>query len=217
MIKKNIPANLLEKWLKAWSLSRKLPLPVKYKSGLMVEVGYLNQKRRYVFTELNDDLIELSKSIDQPGIFLKFCSSPDKLKNRISPKWVVQPQGYLMSCFHQMNISDSTLNANYKIEFEHYNSTYVIRIVTKDGELGCIGRVVLIDDLAIYDRISTEPDHQRMGLATFLMKELEKIALSNDVFHNLLVATEEGKLFYQSIGWKIESLYTSLVIPEEDK
>ncbi len=216
MIQKNIPFSTVEKWLTAWSLSRKLPLPVKYKSGLMVEVGYENQKRRYVFTHLNDDLVELSESINQPGIFLKVCASPDELKSRVSKKWIVQPQGYMMTCFHQMNIPNRSLDNKYTLEFEQYNSTFLVRIVTKDGQLASTGRIVLVDDLAIYDRISTEPHHKRMGLASFLMKELEKIALANGIHNNFLVATEEGKLFYQSLGWKIYSLYTSVVIPDNN-
>lgn len=205
---------MIEKWLRAWSLSRELPLPVQYKSGLMVEVGYENQKRRYVFPQLNEDLIELSKHIDQPCIFIKVCASPDELKNSISKKWIIQPQGYMMSCFRQMDIRNRNLDGKYRLELEQYNSTYLVRIVTIDGQLASTGRVVLVDDLAIYDRISTEPHHKRMGLASFLMKELEKIALANDIYNNFLVATEEGRLFYQSLGWEIYSLYTSAVIPK---
>ncbi|SNR47776.1 GNAT family N-acetyltransferase [Flavobacterium sp. ov086] len=210
-MKKNVSFDIVEKWLKGWSLSRELPLPVKYKSGLMVNVGYENQKSRYVFSELNDDFIQLSKSIDEPGVFLKICSSPDELKGILSTKWIIQPQGYMMFCFHQMDIPNSYLHDLYKLEFEKYNSTFVVRIVTKDGELASIGRLVLVDDLAVYDRISTETNHRRKGLATILMKELEKIALANGVRNNFLVATEEGKLFYQTLGWELYSIYTSVV------
>lgn len=217
MLQKKIPFDIVVKWLTAWSLSRKLPSPVPYKSGLMVDVGYENQKRRYVFTALNDDLIQLSKSIDQPGIFIKVCASPDELKNSVSKKWIVQSQGYMMYCWHKMDIPNRTLHTAYKVEFEQYNSTYLVRIVTRKGELAATGRVVLVDDLAVYDRISTEPNHKRMGLGTLVMKELEKIALSNSVYHNFLVATEEGKLFYECLGWELYSLYTSVVIPDKNK
>ncbi|MCV9927897.1 GNAT family N-acetyltransferase [Flavobacterium sp. LS1R49] len=211
-MKKEVPLDIVEKWLKAWSLSRELPLPIKYKSGFMVDVGYENQKRRYVFQELNDDFIQLLKTIDEPNIFLKVCTSPNELKAVLSKKWIILPQGYMMACFHKMVIPKDHLNEKYKLEFESYNSTFVVRIVSQNGELASIGRVVLVDDLAIYDRISTEANHRRNGLASFLMKELEKIALANGVHYNFLVATEEGKLFYQSLGWELYSLYTSVVI-----
>lgn len=85
--------------------------------------------------------------------------------------------------------------------------------MTKNGELASAGRIVIVDDLAVYDRISTEENHKRNGLATFLIKELERIAISKNVYKNFLVATEQGKLLYQSLGWKVCSLYTSFVIP----
>lgn len=211
-MKKNIPLSILHKWLKGWALSRELPLPIKYKSGYMIDVGYENQKKRYIFTELNKDYIQLSKSIDEPWIYLKICSAPDNLKGILSDKWVIEPQAYMMTCFKKMNFSNNNLLDGYRLEFDNYNSTFVVRIVSKNGELASIGRVVLVDDLAIYDRISTEENHQRKGLATILMKELEKIALVNKVYNNFLVATEEGKSLYLSFGWEIYSLYSSAVI-----
>jgi hypothetical protein len=47
------------------------------------------------------------------------------------------------------------------------------------------------------------------------MKQLEQIALSKEVSQNFLVATEEGKSLYESLGWELYSLYTSIVIPSE--
>ncbi|NML70142.1 GNAT family N-acetyltransferase [Chryseobacterium sp. RP-3-3] len=205
--------DIVEKWLKAWSLSRKLPLPVRYKSGFKVEVGEERQKIRYVFSELNHDFIELSKQIDKPWTYLKVCASPDEVKNTVSGKWIIQPPGYMMSCFGPMKNSDTNLCEGYRIEYEKYNSTTVIKIIAENGELASIGRIVLVDDLAVYDRIVTEEKHQRKGLATFLMRELEKIALSKGITNNFLVATEQGKRLYESMGWELYSNYTSIVIP----
>lgn len=210
---KNISKDIIEKWLKGWSLSRNLPLSVTYKSGFKVDVGDEKQKSRYIFAEANTDFFQLAQSIHEPWVFLKVCTSFDDLKNKIPERWQLQPQGYMMSCFHRMNILEVTLHQGYKMEFENYNSTFVIKILTENGEPASIGRVVLVDNLAIYDRISTEADHRRKGLATFLMKELEKIALSKGITHNFLVATEDGKALYQSLGWNVYSMYTSIVIP----
>ncbi|WP_223607656.1 GNAT family N-acetyltransferase [Chryseobacterium sp. OSA05B] len=209
----NVSDDILEKWLKAWSLSRKLPLPVRYHSGFKVEVGEERQKIRYVFSELNDDFVDLSKQINEPWVYLKVCASPDEVKNVVPEKWVIQPPGYMMSCFGPMKATAKGLCKGYRIEYEQYNSTEVIRIIAENGELASIGRVVIVDDLAVYDRIITEEKHQRKGLATFLMQELEKTALSKGISNNFLVATGAGKSLYQSIGWQLYSPYTSIVIP----
>ncbi|HEX8331068.1 MAG TPA: GNAT family N-acetyltransferase [Segetibacter sp.] len=205
---------IIEKWLKAWSFSRELPSPTKFKSGFKVDVGYEKQKARYVFPNFNDDFINLAKSIVEPWVFLKVCAAPGELKYVLPQRWEIQPQGYMMTCFHRMADKPVRLDAAYRLKFEVYNSTYLVQIINTHGEVAASGRVVLVDDLAIYDRISTEINHRRKGLATLLMNELEKIALSKGVYRNILVATEEGKSLYQSLGWELYSLYTSFVIPD---
>lgn len=214
-MKKKVSKDIIEKWLKGWSLSRDLPLPFQYRSGFKVKVGDEKQKIRYVFSELNEDFLQLAESIDEPWVFLKICASFNDFKDKIPERWQIQPQGYMMSCFHRMKIPDIELPEGYKLEFESYNSTFVVRIVTKNNELASAGRVVIVEKLAVYDRISTENNHKRKGLATFLMKQLEQIALSKGVSQNFLVATEEGKSLYESLGWELYSLYTSIVIPSE--
>lgn len=211
-MKAEVSHDIVEKWLTAWSLSRKLSLPVRYKSGLKVEVGEEQQKERYVFSELNEDFIELSHRVEEPWVYLKVCHSPNEIKKVVPDRWTIQPPGYMMYCFGSMKTSDSNLCTGYKMEHEEYNSTTVLKIITQGGELASIGRVVLVDDLAVYDRIVTEDLHRRKGLATFLMRELEKIALSKGVYRNFLVATEKGKALYESLGWKLYSNYTSMVI-----
>ncbi|REC42045.1 GNAT family N-acetyltransferase [Chryseobacterium sp. 5_R23647] len=209
----SISSHILEKWLRAWSLSRQLPLPTKFKSGFKVDVCYEKQKTRYIFAELNDDFIQLTKTIKETWVFLKVCAAPADLINLISDQWVIQPQGYMMNCSSPMNIQKITLPDNYKVDVKNYNSTTLIKVLTKEGELASIGRITIVEDLAIYDRISTEENHKRKGLATYLIAELEKIAVSQNVHENFLVATEQGRSLYQSLGWKVCSLYTSIVIP----
>ena len=209
---KNNSPDILKKWLTAWSLSRELPLPIAYKSGFKVEVGDVKQKERYVFAELNEDFIELSNIINEPWIFLKTFASPEEIKGRVSEKWTFQPQGYVMVCSEPMVFPNRHLDTEYKFEFYDYNSTFVVKILTQNNEQVAIGHVVLVDDIAVYDRIITDINHRRKGLATTIIKELEKTVLAKGITKNVLVATEEGKQLYQSLGWEVHSLYISIVI-----
>ncbi|WP_288437954.1 GNAT family N-acetyltransferase [uncultured Chryseobacterium sp.] len=211
-----VSSEIVEKWLKGWCLSREVPFPVSCKSGFHVTVGDEKQKERFVFPELNDDFFKLANSIIEPWIYLKVSVSPDEFIHKIPERWKLQPQGYMMTCFHPMSFGEISLAEGYHLEFSEYNTTFVVRILAENGDQASIGRVSLIDDIAVYDRIITEKNHQRKGLATFLLKELEKISLSKGVTNNLLVATEEGKLLYETLGWKLYCLHTSVVIPAED-
>lgn len=204
---------IVKSWLKGWCLSREVSFPVQYKSGFHVFVGDEKQKERYVFPELNEDFFQLAQSIDEPWVYLKISTSPDLFIGSIPEKWQLQAQGYLMTCFHPMIFPEISLAEGYHLEFSEYNTTFVVRVVAENGEQASIGRVSLIDDVAVYDRIVTEINHQRKGLASFLLKELEKIALSKGFSNNLLVATEEGKLLYENLGWEVYALHSSIVIP----
>lgn len=210
----HVSSDVIEKWLKAWSLSRQLPLPVRYKSGLMVDVGEEKQRKRYVFPSCNDDFFELAETINQPWVFLKVCALFDEFKDRIPERWVLQPQGYMMYCSSPMKFSDKNLPDEYRFEYKYYESTLLVNIM-ENNNIASSGRIVFVDDLAVYDRIFTEKDHRRKGLAGFLMKELEKVALSKGFSNNFLVATEQGKKLYELLGWKLYSFYTSIVIERE--
>ncbi|PWN61056.1 GNAT family N-acetyltransferase [Chryseobacterium viscerum] len=216
-MKDKVSAEIVESWLKGWCLSREVSFPVQYKSGFKVIVGDEKQKERFVFPELNDDFFQLAHSIDTPWVYLKVSTSPDELMGKIPERWQLQPQGYMMTCFQPMTFPEISLAEGYHLEFSEYNTTFVVRIVAENDEQASIGRVSLIDDVAVYDRIVTEINHQRKGLASFLLKELEKIALSKGFSNNLLVATEEGKLLYENLGWEIYALHSSIVIPWEEK
>ncbi|WP_426478827.1 GNAT family N-acetyltransferase [Chryseobacterium sp. CBSDS_008] len=208
-----VSPEIVESWLKGWCVSREVSFPVPYKSGFRVFVGDEKQKERFVFPELNEDFFQLANSIDEPWIHLKVSVSPDEFIKKIPERWELQPQGYMMTCFQPMNFPEISLAEGYHLNFSEYNTTFVVRITAENGEQASIGRISLIDNVAVYDRIITEKKHQRKGLARFLLKELEKIALSKGFSNNILVATEEGKLLYQTLGWKVYSLYTSVVIP----
>lgn len=212
-MQEDIPKEMIVKWLKGWALSRELPLPEEFRSGFKLGVGYEKQKTRYVFPKLNEDFIQLANAIVEPWVYLKVCATPAELKELLPPRWAIQPQGYMMTNFKRMVEKPTDLADEYNLGFEEYNTTHVIRIIANNGDVAAIGRVVLVDDLAVYDRIATQDNHKRKGLATVVMKELEKIALSKGIYRNCLVATEAGKLLYESLGWELYSLYTSVVIP----
>lgn len=89
-----------------------------------------------------------------------------------------------------------------------------VRIIYENKE-AAIGRLIIIDGIAFYDRIVTEEKHRRKGLAKKIMAVLEDIALSEGIQHNFLVATEQGRLLYESLGWTLYSVYTSVVIPSD--
>lgn len=75
-------------------------------------------------------------------------------------------------------------------------------LVTMDGEPAARGSVAVVDDLAVYDRIITEPAYRRRGLATYVTRALTAVALEHDAEAGLLVATADGLELYRYLGWE---------------
>lgn len=208
-----VDTEIVATWLKGWAISRELPPAVKTSTGFKVEVNWPEQKRRYVFPKLTNEFIRLADSITVPWVFLKLCGAPDLIKDILPPRWRIQPQGYMMTCTQPMRFKPVALSQKYLLTTTEQSSGWRAQIHTGDGYIAAEGRIIFVDDWVIYDRITTAPDHQRKGLATIVMQTLERIALLHDRHAAILVATTHGRSFYESLGWELYSLYTSIVIP----
>jgi len=143
-----ISKDVVEKWLTGWSISRGLPLPSTFLSGFKVEVNNERQKIRYVFPNLNDDFFLLARTVVEPWVFLKVCAPPENLIHLLPPRWVIQPQGYMMHCYHPMSIKTLIEKKEFKLELEESGATYFLKIKDNLGHLAACGRVIFIDDVA---------------------------------------------------------------------
>jgi GNAT superfamily N-acetyltransferase len=88
-----------------------------------------------------------------------------------------------------------------------------VRLFDAAGEEAARGRVTVVEDRIIFDRIATAPAHQRRGLASTLMRQLEAIGRDQGGRDGVLVATEAGRALYERLGWRLHAPYTTAVIP----
>ncbi|PSL45433.1 acetyltransferase (GNAT) family protein [Chitinophaga niastensis] len=209
----NISQYIVEKWMKGWSLSRELSPPVKNGSGFRIDVGWPQQKVRYVFPNFTNEFTNLANTIVEPWVFLKVCAHPDIIKNILPSRWVIQPPGFMMTCFKPMLPKRINLTGEYILEVKDDIPVTVVKVLTNSGDIAAIGRIVFVDDFVIYDRIATDSLHRRKGLATIIVNTLENIAISRGKTKGVLVATAAGKTLYETLGWTLYSPYTSVVIP----
>jgi len=86
-------------------------------------------------------------------------------------------------------------------------------ILTSNGELAASGRVGIVGDVAIYDRIRVQDAHQRRGLGHRLMDRLGEVANRAGAARWALVATPEGRALYEALGWAVHANYTTAFIP----
>lgn len=203
---------LLERWLTGWSLARGLPLPQPFGGGLVVEVGWPAQIRRYVFAEAGQALQACAAHIQTPGIYLKAAVEPAQLRQALPPIWQIEAPRSFMCCPAPMRPPGS-LPVGYEAQITQEHAATVIRLIDAAGQTAAIGRVVLHQGTAVFDRIETQGSHRRKGLGTHIMGALDALAVQADASERLLVATEAGRALYQRLGWQVVAPYSTAVLP----
>jgi GNAT superfamily N-acetyltransferase len=89
-----------------------------------------------------------------------------------------------------------------ELSLETSESNGVHHAVVRSGDaLAASGQVLVINGTAVFDKIVTEPDFQRRGLGSFIMKALAAQAFEHDVEDGLLLASLDGQKLYSHLGW----------------
>jgi GNAT superfamily N-acetyltransferase len=205
-----VEPELLRAWLTGRSISRGLPAPVADHGGWRVDVGLPTEKARYVFAVMTPGLKRLGETIRAPQIFLKLCGSADRLRSILPGRWQVQGGSHLMTFDGELGPPRAP-PPGYELEVSRDERGVATRVVSRDGEIAASGFAAETPEAFVYDRIVTEPTHQRRGLGLTVMTALGAQRRSAAALH-VLVATPAGRGLYAALGWTVRSPYATAVI-----
>ncbi|OIJ63916.1 GNAT family N-acetyltransferase [Streptomyces mangrovisoli] len=91
--------------------------------------------------------------------------------------------------------------APYEREVRTDGPVTVVSLHDASGELAARGTMAVVGAHAIADRIETDAAHRRRGLGRAMMSALAESAVSQGARTGLLIASEEGRRLYASLGW----------------
>lgn len=203
---------LLFGWLAARSIARGLPAPVADHGGFRVDTGGETEIRRWGFTQPGAGLSELGRMIDAPGYFLKLCGSGEDLLAALPPRWRLQEDpGYVMRGPESPS-PPAALSAGYRLQLDRDARGSRVAVLAPDGALAASGTAAEVAGVFVYDRIITEPDHRRRGLGRVVMAALRETRVER-TSTELLVATDDGRALYTSLGWTVISPFVTAEIP----
>lgn len=201
-----VEASLLHAWLAARSVARSLPAPVPDHGGFRVDTNSDTELCRWVYPRIEPSLTELGRAISAPGYLLKVCGSADELRATLPSRWQLQPTSYFMITTRSWE--GRALPAGYVIEVERDEKRTHVQIRSQRGDLAASGYAAGTKKAFVYDRIITVPEHRRRGLGHAVMTVLRQYR-ENSGIPELLVATEDGRALYTSLGWEIMSPYST--------
>lgn len=203
---------LVAMWTRGWAASRGLAAPVARYGGWHVDVGLPDQTARLVFPGVLPGLTEAAAAIAEPHIFLKAAAPPEAMRAALPPAWVMRPQGWMMDVALR-DRAEPAVPDGYDRSVSWRGERATCRIVAPNGaEVAARGFLALVDDVAIFDRIETQPAHRRRGLARAVMLTLETAARRCGARRGVLVATPAGRALYATLGWRLHSLYATAVL-----
>ena len=204
--------NLFEAWTRAWAISRSVAPPVPHGSGVRIEVGRPDQRERYVFPTLDAaEFGALAASINVSAVFLKVCTAEAEVAPLLPRRWRVQAPGTMMAA--RLALQETALPNGYGIAVAADGAMRVATVTDAAGAVAARGHLIFQSGFAIFDRIRTEPAHERRGLGRALMRALTAVALDLGAARGVLVATPAGRRLYAALGWSVHSPYTTAVIP----
>lgn len=205
-------ATLVRDWLTARSIARGLPAPVDDSGGWRVETGSPKEVRRYVFADAAGGLEEIGRSVGEPRILLKLFGSERAMRSVLPPRWQVRSEGHFMILSGDMGPVPA-LPSGYEAIVVANGDVVEAKIRTMDGATVASGFAAEAGDCFVYDRVSTDEAHRRRGLGRAIMKMLGAARKSPGA-RQALVATDQGRSLYETMGWTVLSPWTTAFIPE---
>lgn len=202
-------AGLLFAWLTARSMARDLPLPIAEHGGWRVETGLPDEIRRYVFAGPSAEIHKLASNIHSAHIPIKMCGSGEQLLRLLPPQWQLLPGRFLMT--HEGKPAAYDLPVGYRIEMPTKHLISLARIFARDGSIAASARAVEYAGVFIVDSVVVSPAHRRRGLGRALMAALAGTQTEAGA-RRVLVATEDGLKLYLSLGWHIQSPYSTATL-----
>jgi GNAT superfamily N-acetyltransferase len=207
-------AALLRLWVQGWAVSRGVPPPVAHSDGWRVEVDLPQHKRRHVFPRISQALLSLGETVREPWSYLKALATADELRAALPARWQVEDQTYFMR-FDGPPPPASLLPGGYRLDVTTQGRLALAHALAADGSVAAAGRVAVVEDAAIFDRISTDAAHRRRGLARVVMCALDAASRTLGAQRGLLGATADGHAMYRTMGWYVQSPLVSGVIVAE--
>jgi len=164
-----------------------------------------------VFPQMHEGLVWLGREISAPRHFLKLCGTDRALRRALPSRWEIQAAEYLMMT-QAASPASRPAPEDYRLEVDALGCTTRVRVLASDGSLAASGYATETADVFAYDRIETADAHRRRGLGQAVMTALAARQLS-PAATQILVATDEGRSLYESLGWRVASPWATATIP----
>ncbi|WP_168796452.1 GNAT family N-acetyltransferase [Arthrobacter echini] len=198
---------LLQTWITGWSTCRGLRPYDDGGSTFVVSTDPQEQTEHFLFEPSTEQFLELARETkdDARRVLTVITNRMQDLLDAADPlgmRVIDRKQSLMSADMHGQDVEDPRAPSEDFV-LERSEDSPCRRVTVRIGdELAARGSVSVVGDYAVYDRIITEEQFRRRGLASYVMRALTAGVLTDDVTTGLLVATSDGRALYEFLGWQ---------------
>ncbi|MFY1690571.1 GNAT family N-acetyltransferase [Plantactinospora sp. WMMB782] len=197
---------LVMAWGRGWAVSRATPAPVEVPGGFRVDVGLPGHRVRHVLhTYRADTLGRLGADLTAPGSWIKVTGDPAGFRAALPAGWTIDIPGYLMTVPFRAEPVESPPGYTVRVDTEPGSGALVATVRNEAGERAATGRLAPAGEFGVVDQVETAPVHRRRGLGSVVLRTLAGRAAARGLRTGILVATDDGRALYRSLGWVVRS------------
>lgn len=204
--------DLVTSWVHGWAVSRAAPTPVAVPQGWRVNVGAPGHRLRYVLhTPDEQSLSQLGARQNAPGTWIKVAADPAYLRAALPPQWTMADTGFFMTT--PLTDDADMPPTPYTIRTT-ITDVVVAAVLDATGTPVASGRLAPAGVIGVIDQVETAPAHRRRGLGKIVMRLLGHHAVQLGMHTGALVATDDGRKLYSTLGWTVRTPIAAAHVPE---
>lgn len=197
---------LLEVWVAGWSGCRGYQTSKEGRFPAVLRTDKTGDWEYFAFDPTEAEFAELAaKTAEAPTRILTVLTNDVqkyKYLAETSGLHVTSASQTMMIVDMETQDSEDPWLQDDDLRLETSESNGVHYAYVKSGDrTAASGRVFVVDGTAVFDKIIVEPEFQRRGLGSFIMKALAAMAFEHDVQDGLLLASLDGQKLYSHLGW----------------
>lgn len=204
-----------ETWIAGYAYLRQLRFEAT-DHGWWLDVGRRQQSGRYLLRDGNLERVrQLAGSIDDPAVHIELPIPRAHLDGLLPDGWSLGAPEFLMTVTARPSKIPS-LPDDLQLVLDD-DAEIRAGCLDTDGHALSRGVCAVFGSDAIFDQIVTEAPARRQGLGTAVMGVLMNEAIRRGAIRGVLVATGEGRPFYEGLGWTVLSEISRMVSPSESR
>ncbi|WP_428952340.1 GNAT family N-acetyltransferase [Streptomyces sp. cg35] len=206
--------DLVRDWVDGWVVSRGATPPRAEPWGYTIHVGLEEHVGRHVLGATNDgvredDVRKAAESTHARAFHLKVFADPERVLPWLGPEWRPYGSGDFLMARELTATAAPDVPAGYRLRTWTRSGVTRVLLTDTDGAFAARGQVAPTGASAVVDQIETSEHHRRKGLGTVIMGTLHAAAHALGATRAVLACTPDGRLLYESVGWRIVAPLTN--------